>query len=481
MERSSPKHRDKDSSKDYKHRSSKHADDHHISKHNKHSDTYGDDRREPEKSDGGEDGVKRERSSYNRELREKSVDNRWRHNHKRKDRGVECDEDDKRTDGSSTDDVKSGGISLVALSKAKATLLKRKELAEKMKKIPMLNKGADSARDGLKPPSSSRIPPPPPQSATAGGLPQLPEFTAPMFEPVKRAQELAAKICFRQDPEFAPLISMFPGQLAPKLTVQSEPSKALVLRLDAFNREVDENGNVVNIPKVNNLSTIKVNINKEKKDAFQILRRELEVDPDKNPHFDWRMGIDKNKLLRPKRMTFQFVEEGKWTKDAEITKLKSKFGESQAREFKAKQAHLIPDIEWWDVSVLDILKKEKITLYIEHPRPIEPPFKQAPPPPQPLKLTKKERKKLRTQRRLANEKTRQEMIRQGLLEPPKPKIKMSNLMKVLGSEATQHPTRLEMEIRSAAAEREQAHIDRNNARKLTPAERRDKKKRKTFQ
>lgn len=126
------------------------------------------------------------------------------------------------------------------------------------------------------------------------------------------------------------------------------------------------------------------------------------------------------------------------------------------------------------------IKMEKITIYIEHPRPIEPPAEPAPPPPQPLKLTKKEQKKLRTQRRLAREKDRQEMIRLGVLEPPKPKVKMSNLMKVLGSEATQDPTKLEMEIRSAAAEREQAHVDRNIARKLTPAERREKKERKLF-
>lgn len=128
----------------------------------------------------------------------------------------------------------------------------------------------------------------------------------------------------------------------------------------------------------------------------------------------------------------------------------------------------------------DKLKMDKLTIYVEHPRPIEPPAEPAPPPPQPLKLTKKEQKKLRTQRRLAREKEKQEMIRQGLIEPPKPKVKMSNLMKVLGSEATQDPTKLEMEIRSAAAEREQAHIDRNIARKLTPAERREKKERKLF-
>ncbi|KAE9448942.1 hypothetical protein C3L33_19160, partial [Rhododendron williamsianum] len=72
------------------------------------------------------------------------------------------------------------------------------------------------------------------------------------------------------------------------------------------------------------------------------------------------------------------------------------------------------------------------------------------------------------------------MISQGLVEPPKPKVKMSNLMNVFGSEATQEPTRLEMEIRSAAVEREQAHIDRNIARKLTPDKRREKKVRKLF-
>lgn len=65
-----------------------------------------------------------------------------------------------------------------------------------------------------------------------------------------------------------------------------------------------------------------MNINKQKKDAFQILRPDLEVDPESNPHFDERMGINKNKLLRPRRMNFQFVEEGKWSKEAEHIKLK---------------------------------------------------------------------------------------------------------------------------------------------------------------
>ncbi|KAL2558028.1 Pre-mRNA-splicing factor 3 [Forsythia ovata] len=463
------------------------------------------------------------------------------------------------TDGTASDAGKSGGLSLGALAKAKRALQMQKELAERMKKIPLLNKTAGSTREGSSqmgqkeaatdPPSSKGILSMPVASATApgstgmkpstttlpavasasvnpqpSGLPHLTGLTTQKYEAVKRAQELAAKMGFRQDPEFAPLINMFPGQMPPDVTMQPKPAKAPVLRLDALGREVDEHGNVVNVPKVNNLSTLKVNINKQKKDAFQILKPELEVDPEKNPHFDARMGIDKTKLLRPKRMTFQFVEEGKWSKDAEIIKLKSQFGEAKAKELKVKQSQLakakaepvmnpnlievgeriitkekqkdpIPEVEWWDVPFLqhsnygdvadgtvteDKLKMEKITIYVEHPRPIEPPAEAAPPPPQPLKLTKKEQKKLRTQRRLAREKDRQEMIRLGVVEPPKPKVKMSNLMKVLGSEATQDPTKLEMEIRSAAAEREQAHIDRNIARKLTPAERREKKERKLF-
>ena len=65
-----------------------------------------------------------------------------------------------------------------------------------------------------------------------------------------------------------------------------------------------------------------VNINKQKQEAFQILKPELDVDPESNPYFDVKMGINKNKFLRPKRMTFQFVEEGKWLKEAEIMKLR---------------------------------------------------------------------------------------------------------------------------------------------------------------
>ncbi|KAE9589266.1 putative U4/U6 small nuclear ribonucleoprotein Prp3 [Lupinus albus] len=432
----------------------------------------------------------------------------------------------------------------------------QKVLAEKLKKIPQLNKSSISNSQGsthLGSKDESHVPAltsgmalkstTPASSGPSVNMPVFPAATAstlanpqssgatdagvanlPNYEAVRRAQELAARMGFRQDPQFAPLINMFPGQMITDIGIPQKPTKAPVLRLDAQGREIDEHGNVVNVTKPSNLSTLKVNINKQKKEAFEILKPVLDVDPDSNPHFDPRMGINKTKLLRPKKSSLEFVIEGKWSKDAEAIKLKSKFGEAQAREQKAKQAQLakakaapdinpnlieittervikekpkdqIPETEWWDMPLLhsgnyvdivdgtiveDKVKMDKITFYVEHPRPIEPPAEPAPPPPQPLKLTKKEQKKLRTQRRLAKEKDRQEMIRQGVIEPPKPKVKISNIMKVLGSEATQDPTRVEKEIRSAAAEREQAHIDRNIARKLTPAELREKKERKLF-
>ncbi|KAK1365154.1 hypothetical protein POM88_040715 [Heracleum sosnowskyi] len=67
----------------------------------------------------------------------------------------------------------------------------------------------------------------------------------------------------------------------------------------------------------------------------------------------------------------------------------------------------IPEVEWWDAPLLQASGNglEKIGIYVEHPRPIEPPYAEPTPPPlKPLKLTNKEKKKLRAWRRLARKK-----------------------------------------------------------------------------
>ena len=167
-------------------------------------------------------------------------------------------------------------------------------------------------------------------------------------------------------------------------------------------------------------------------------------------------------------------------------------------------ADAIPELEPWDAGMLGgggaelaaqvaapapsddaLLAKlkpllHKVTQYVEHPVPVPPVGEAAPPPPQPLRLTTKEQKKLRTQRRKAREQERQDMIRQGLLEPPPPKVKISNLMRVLGAEATADPTAIEQRVRLEMAARQQAHEDRNASRQLTPGERKEKALRKMF-
>ena len=85
-------------------------------------------------------------------------------------------------------------------------------------------------------------------------------------------------------------------------------------------------------------------------------------------------------------------------------------------------------------------------------------------------LTKKEQKKLRRQNRREALKEKAEKIRLGLDKPPEPKLKISNLMRVLGTDAIQDPTKMEAVVRKQMAERAQKHVEDNTQRKLTREE-----------
>lgn len=116
-----------------------------------------------------------------------------------------------------------------------------------------------------------------------------------------------------------------------------------------------------------------------------------------------------------------------------------------------------------------------VTLYVHHPIPIKPPNEQNETPiVRSLMLTKKERKKLRRQRRQEAQKEKQDKIRLGLLPPDPPKVKISNLMRVLGNEAIQDPTKIEAKVRREMEQRQKQHELANEQRKLTPEERRAK-------
>lgn len=96
----------------------------------------------------------------------------------------------------------------------------------------------------------------------------------------------------------------------------------------------------------------------------------------------------------------------------------------------------------------------------------------------PVFLTKKERKKLRRQNRREAWKEEQEKIRLGLASAPEPKLRISNLMRVLGNEAVQDPTKMEAHVRDQMAKRQKAHEEANASRKLTVEQKREKKIRK---
>jgi U4/U6 small nuclear ribonucleoprotein PRP3 len=97
------------------------------------------------------------------------------------------------------------------------------------------------------------------------------------------------------------------------------------------------------------------------------------------------------------------------------------------------------------------------------------------PVPLPVILTKAERKKIRKQRRREAELEKQEKIRFGFIDKPEPKLRISNMMRVLGNDAIQDPTKITAQVKAQVAQRQKIHEETNAARKLTPEQRRIKK------
>ena len=112
-----------------------------------------------------------------------------------------------------------------------------------------------------------------------------------------------------------------------------------------------------------------------------------------------------------------------------------------------------------------------ITMYVLHPIPLPPPGEKDKPAPKPLKLTTKEQKKLRKQRRAAELEDHRDRIRMGLIPPDPPKVRLANMMRVLTSDAVADPTKVEARVRRDAQLRKNAHIKMNEERKLTDQQR----------
>ncbi|KAF2083269.1 PRP3-domain-containing protein [Saccharata proteae CBS 121410] len=211
----------------------------------------------------------------------------------------------------------------------------------------------------------------------------------------------------------------------------------------------------------------------------------------KNPYLDESLpatGANKPRISR----SLVFNQKGKYIaqasalrRQAQLEEMKRKLAEQAKRvaldEDNQKPFLLAqpPDVEWWDEGLVEgtnynDLTSAKIdhpdsiiTAYVQHPVLLDPPQEKRAVPLKPLPLTKTEQAKLRRQRRMADHKEEQAKIRLGLVEPPAPKVKKSNLMRVLGEQAVKDPTAVEARVNREIAERAAKHEAENQGRKLT--------------
>lgn len=65
-----------------------------------------------------------------------------------------------------------------------------------------------------------------------------------------------------------------------------------------------------------------------------------------------------------------------------------------------------------------------------------------------------------------------------MLKKFKLQLRISNLMRVLGTEAVQDPTKIEAHVKAQMAKRQKAHEEANASRRLTDEQRREKRVRK---
>lgn len=179
--------------------------------------------------------------------------------------------------------------------------------------------------------------------------------------------------------------------------------------------------------------------------------------------------IDENNNAEPALMEW-------WDRDFLPKRIRKALAESGGKPSSSSSSSDVI----YDYSDLD-LKHQQTSKLVEHPTVIKPLVPASRPKPIPLYLTKKERKKKRRQARMEAHQEFQDKVQMGLIPAPKSKIKMSNMMKVLQSQAVAGPSAVAQEVQAGIDERRKDHEMRNLAAKKTPAEKWAKKRQKIQQ
>lgn len=226
------------------------------------------------------------------------------------------------------------------------------------------------------------------------------------------------------------------------------------------------------------------------------------------PYYDPRLGYGSAGLAPKDRMgkghardRIKFNPRGKFVKQAEAQRQEDKMNELKQRILEsARKAGLEseleerakavrrpppPEIEWWDAPFLPAKDYESqtsehldasalISIYVQHPIQIPAPQDKLQAEAKPLFLTKKEMKRMRRLRRQADLQDKQDRQKMGLLPPDPPKVKISNMMRVLTQDAIADPTKVEAQVRREMLARERKHLKTNAERQLTDEQRREK-------
>ncbi|WFD29255.1 U4/U5/U6 small nuclear ribonucleoprotein prp3 [Malassezia sp. CBS 17886] len=215
------------------------------------------------------------------------------------------------------------------------------------------------------------------------------------------------------------------------------------------------------------------------------------------------------------RRGFQFHRQGRYIMEAEqlrrdqqLNELKLRIQQSARKvgmqdellgDERILRREMPPDVEWWDMAFLphqtyeDVPdprapqrayprlegRETPIDHLVQHPIPIPAPTDKIRVQPHGVILTKQEMKKMRKQRRAAEQQDKRDRVKMGLLPPDPPKVKLSNLMRVLSSEAVADPTKVEARVRREVAARREQHERTNAERMLTDEERHQRRKYKT--
>jgi len=346
------------------------------------------------------------------------------------------------------------------------------------------------------------------------GLPSLPNIDPNLAKKVAEARKTVEQLTAKAK---NPYLSG-PSDPVEPVSMTTTGVHPLLIGLD----KGSSSGNGVNDrykPMVPKFATVKANVAKptshapKKKDLYQTSQVEADpvaLDNRANPHFDKSLagpigdpsGIVRTRATR----SLRFNPKGKYIRLAEqiraevrLEELKRRIAESSRKagldgEIEAVEKQVRrpepPDCEWWDEDYLPNRSyndlddgtaskfinstESPITIYVQHPIQLPAPGDKEAVALKPLKLTKKEQRKMRRQRRMAELQDKQDRQRMGLLPPDPPKVKLSNMMKVLTSDAVADPTKIEARVRREMLQRKKTHEQANEKRKLTDEQRKEK-------